>query len=247
MARPFTLVTGASRGLGRAIALEAAGHGHDLALVARSEADRLDEVRRAAVAAGSAHASVHLCHVGDPAAVTKLFADVASHARLTGLVNCAGYSGERFALAEAPLDMIEQILAINLRGTILCCREAIVQMSRRTGGNGGTIVNLSSQTARFGGDRLAVYAASKAGVEGLTISLAREVAPMRIRVNAVSPGVVLTEPLQSLPPDKLESMQEAMPMGRFCEPEEVARTVLWLLSDAASYISGAIVPVHGAR
>ena len=247
MARPFTLVTGASRGLGRGIALEAAGCGHDLALVARSEADRLDEVRRAAVAAGSAHVSAHLCHVADPAAVVRLFADTASHARLTGLVNCAGYSGERFALAEAPLDMIEHILAVNLLGTILCCREAIGQMSRRSGGKGGAIVNISSQTARFGGDRLAAYAASKAGVEGLTISLAREVAPMGIRVNAVSPGAVLTEPLQSLPPEKLESMQAAMPMGRFCEPQEVARAVLWLLSDCASYVSGAIVPVHGAR
>jgi NAD(P)-dependent dehydrogenase (short-subunit alcohol dehydrogenase family) len=120
-------------------------------------------------------------------------------------------------------------------------------MSRLTGGHGGAIVNLSSQTARFGGDRLAAYAASKAAIDGLTISLAREVAPAGIRVNAVSPGAVLTEPLRALPAEKLESMQAAMPMGRFCEPEEVARTVLWLLSDSASYVSGAIVPVHGAR
>jgi NAD(P)-dependent dehydrogenase (short-subunit alcohol dehydrogenase family) len=247
MARRFTLVTGASRGLGRAIAYEAARDGHDLALVARNEADRLDEVRSAATASGSGHVSVHLCDVSDAAAVAKLFRETARHAPLTGLVNCAGYAGERFMLAEAPLEMIDRILAVNLRGTILCCREIIGQMSRLTGGHGGAIVNLSSQTARFGGDRLAAYAASKAAIDGLTISLAREVAPAGIRVNAVSPGAVLTEPLRALPAEKLESMQAAMPMGRFCEPEEVARTVLWLLSDSASYVSGAIVPVHGAR
>ena len=247
MLRRFTLVTGASRGLGKAIALEAARQGHDLALVARSQGDQLGEVRRAAAASGSAHVSVHLCDLGDAAAVARLFREAGAHAPLTGLVNCAGYSGERFVLAEAPLDMIDRVLFVNLRGTILCCREAVARMSRLSGGSGGAIVNLSSQTARFGGDRLAAYAASKAGIDGLTISLAREVAPAGIRVNAVSPGAVLTEPLRALPPEKLESMQAAMPMGRFCEPEEVARTVLWLLSDSASYISGAIVPVHGGR
>jgi NAD(P)-dependent dehydrogenase (short-subunit alcohol dehydrogenase family) len=247
MSRRFTLVTGASRGLGEATALEAARQGHDLALAAQSRAERLDEVRRAAVALGSPHVSVHLCDVGDAAAVAGLFRDTGTHAPLTGLVNCAGYAGERFALAEAPLDMIDRVLVVNLRGTILCCREAVAQMSRLSGGIGGGIVNLSSQTARFGGDRLAAYAAAKAGIEGFTISLAREVAAAGIRVNAVSPGAVLTEPLRALPPEKLESMIAAMPMGRFCEPEEVARAVLWLLSDSASYVSGAIVPVHGAR
>jgi NAD(P)-dependent dehydrogenase (short-subunit alcohol dehydrogenase family) len=189
----------------------------------------------------------HVCDVSDDAAVETLFSSIARYGALTGLVNCAGFTGERTPLAEADIRAIDRILAVNVRGAILCSRLAVGHMSRAGGGRGGAIVNLSSQTARFGGDRLAVYAASKAAIEGLTISLAREVAPAGIRVNAVSPGAVLTDPLKALPPEKLQAMQANMPMGRFCEPEEVARTVLWLLSDAASYISGAVVPVHGAR
>ena len=244
---PLTLVTGASRGLGRATALEAARAAHDLVLVCQRDRVILEQVGHAAESTGSRRAFVYTCDVSDEVAVADLFSKISGHGTLTGVVNCAGYTGDRAPLADFAVETLDRILAVNLRGTILCCREAIKQLSRFSGGNGGAIVNLSSQTARFGGDRLAVYAASKAAVEGLTISLARELAPAGIRVNAVSPGAVLTDQLKALPKDKLQAMQASMPMGRFCEPEEVARTVLWLLSDAASYVSGAVVPVHGAR
>jgi NAD(P)-dependent dehydrogenase (short-subunit alcohol dehydrogenase family) len=243
----FTLITGASRGIGRAIALEAARQGHALALVCHRERAKLDAVVCDAERAGSPRVFSYACDVSDADDVARVFADVVARGALTGLVNCAGYSGERAPLAEAPLAVIDRIIAINLRGTILCCRQAIPRMSRFAGAKGGAIVNLSSQNARFGSDRLTAYAASKAAIDGLTISLARETAPAGIRVNAVSPGAVLTEPLRVLPPEKLTAMQANLPMGRFCEPEEVAQTVLWLLSDAASYVSGAVVPVHGAR
>jgi NAD(P)-dependent dehydrogenase (short-subunit alcohol dehydrogenase family) len=247
MSPPYTLVTGASRGIGRAIALEAARQGHDLVLVGRQDKANIEEVRRAAEKAGSARVLSYLCDVSDPGAIAELFVSAAKDHRLTNLVNCAGYVGDRLALAEMPIEMIDRIFAVNVRATVLCCRQAISQMSRAFGGPGGAIVNLTSQSAQFGGDKITAYSASKAAINGLTVSLAREVASAGIRVNAVSPGPVLTEPVRALPERKLRAMQADLPMGRFCEPEEVARTVLWLLSDAASYISGAIVPVHGAR
>jgi NAD(P)-dependent dehydrogenase (short-subunit alcohol dehydrogenase family) len=244
----LTLVTGASRGIGRAIALEAARRSHDLVLVSRQAEAELAEVRREAEAGGSARVLCFCGDMTDPVAVENLFAKIPVEPNpLSGLVNCAGFVGDRRTLAESSIEMIDRILAVNIRATLLCCRAAIGQMSRAAGGSGGAIVNLSSQSATFGGDRLSVYSASKAAINGLTVSLAREVAPIGIRVNAVSPGPVLTEPVRALGEDKLRSMQMNLPMGRFCEPEEVARTVLWLLSEEASYESGAIVSVHGAR
>jgi NAD(P)-dependent dehydrogenase (short-subunit alcohol dehydrogenase family) len=241
----LTLVTGASRGIGRAVALACAQDGHDLVLVARDRKAELEEVMRLAQSAGAGSVSAQLCDIADPTAVATLFDHLPRP--LTGLVNCAGLPGERARLADQPLASIDRILAVNIRGTILMCRSAVANMARRTGGAGGSIVNLSSQSARFGGDKLVVYSASKAAIEGLTISLAREVAGDDIRINAVSPGPVLTEPVRALPPEKLQAMQASLPMGRFCTTEEVAHTVLWLLSRSASYVSGVIVPVHGAR
>lgn len=245
MTSPLTVVTGASRGIGRAVALACARNGHDLILAAHERTVELDAVKREAQEAGAKAVSAMLCDVAVPAAIDALFTALARPP--TGVVNCAGLPGERAKLADQPLDVIERVVAVNIWGTMLMCRAAVARMARSTGGAGGAIVNFSSQSARFGGDRLVAYSASKAAIEGLTIALAREVAGEGIRVNAVSPGPVLTEPVRRLPPEKLEAMQASLPMGRFCTPEEVASTVSWLLSDAASYVSGIVVPVHGAR
>jgi NAD(P)-dependent dehydrogenase (short-subunit alcohol dehydrogenase family) len=120
-------------------------------------------------------------------------------------------------------------------------------MARSRGGDGGAIVNVGSQAAKFGGDRLCAYAAAKAGLHTLTVSLARELAPEGIRVNAVSPGVIATDQQRGLPPQRLAGLQASLPLGRMGEPEEVAEAIMWLLSDSASYVTGAVLSVSGGR
>jgi NAD(P)-dependent dehydrogenase (short-subunit alcohol dehydrogenase family) len=238
--RPLTLVTGAARGIGRAIAIALAEAGHDLVLVDRDGTEAIANDARAR----AAECVERRCDITDEAAVAALFEGLGPlRSRLSGLVNNAGFTGERMTLADAPAALIDQVFAVNVRGLMLMCRAAIPLMQVR---GGGAIVNLSSQSATFGGAGLTPYAASKAAVNGLTVSLAREIAPA-IRVNAISPGPVLTEPLRALPPERLAEMERSLPMGRFLLAQEVAAVAVWLLSDAASYVSGAIVPVHGAR
>jgi NAD(P)-dependent dehydrogenase (short-subunit alcohol dehydrogenase family) len=130
-------------------------------------------------------------------------------------------------------------------GPMLCAREAARRLATASGGCGGSIVNLTSQAATFGGDRLHGYAASKGALASFTVGLARELAPQGIRVNAVSPGVV--DSGAPLIPERRAALEASLPMQRICRAEEVAAVVLWLASPAASYVSGAIVPVHGAR
>ncbi len=239
--RPLCVVTGARRGIGRAIALAAADAGYDLVLVDRGSAEETErEVRQ-----HGAGCRRQVCDITDSEAIAEFYRGLgADAARLAGLVNNAGDSGERMNLADAPIGMIDRVLATNVRGTILMCQGAVAAMSAR---GGGAIVNISSQCASFGGNGLTAYAASKAAVNGLTISLARETASAKVRVNAVSPGPVLTDRLKVLTPERLREMEASLPMGRFLTSDEVAAVVVWLLSDAASYVSGAIVPVHGAR
>jgi NAD(P)-dependent dehydrogenase (short-subunit alcohol dehydrogenase family) len=141
------------------------------------------------------------------------------------------------------------MLAVNVTGSFLCAREAVKRMSTHHGGNGGAIVNLSSVAARLGGPGEYVdYAASKGAIDTFTIGLAREVGPEGIRVNAVRPGVIRTEiHLASGDPGRVERIGSTAPLGRPGEPEEIARTIVWLASDEASYISGALLDVAGGR
>jgi NAD(P)-dependent dehydrogenase (short-subunit alcohol dehydrogenase family) len=144
---------------------------------------------------------------------------------------------------------IARMLAVNVTGSFLCAREAVRRMSTRRGGAGGAIVNISSVAARLGGAGEYVdYAASKGAIDSLTLGLAKEVGPEGIRVNAVRPGIIRTEiHLASGDPGRLERIGKSAPLERPGEPEEVARTILWLLSGEASYVSGAIVDVAGGR
>jgi len=165
------------------------------------------------------------------------------------LVNCAGVVDRKARLDQMTAARIEHILAVNVVGSFLCAREAVRRMSVGHGGTGGSIVNLSSAASRLGSPGEYIdYAASKGAIDTMTIGLAREVAQEGIRVNAVRPGLVNTDIHASGgQPDRLERLAPLVPMGRSGEAHEVAHAVVWLCSDEASYVTGALIDVSGGR
>jgi NAD(P)-dependent dehydrogenase (short-subunit alcohol dehydrogenase family) len=168
---------------------------------------------------------------------------------ISALVNNAGISGGRALVADVTASAVAAVMAVNVAGSILCAREAVRRMSKRSGGRGGAIVNLSSLAARTGGAGEWVhYAASKGAINTFTIGLAREVAEEGIRVNAVAPGLITTDiHAASGDPGRPERMAPSIPMRRPGSPEEVAAGVLWLLSPEASYVTGTILEIGGGR
>jgi NAD(P)-dependent dehydrogenase (short-subunit alcohol dehydrogenase family) len=247
--RPVLVVTGASRGIGAAIARLAAQRGHDLALTWLNGAAEIEQVAAACRAAG-ARVLLHRADLSDPAAAGPLFRAVdAEFGRLDGLVNNAGVTGPAGRLLDSTDATWEAVFRANVLGLVACTREAVRRMSTKQGGRGGAIVNISSRAAQLGGANTWIhYAASKGAVDTLTFGLAQEVGAEGIRVNAVNPGIINTEiHARAGFPNRVRDAGAATPMGRAGEPEEVAETVLWLLSPAASYVSGACVPVGGAR
>lgn len=168
---------------------------------------------------------------------------------IRALVNNAGITGGFARVEDIAADAVPRMLAVNVTGTILCSREAVRRMSTRRGGQGGAIVNISSLAARTGGaGEWVPYAASKGAVNTFTIGLAREVATDGIRVNAVSPGLIDTGlHAANGEPGRLERLRPTIPMERAGTPEEIAGAVLWLLSPAASYVTGSILEIGGGR
>lgn len=219
-----------------------AQRGYDVVLsYATNEARALAVVERIRAAGGSALA-VH-ADTAREADIEQLFAAADQRGKLAGLVYNSGITGANSPLADAATDTIDSVLDVNLRGAILCCRAAIRRMSTRFGGQGGSIVLVSSRAALYGSPSEYVwYAASKGGMDSLTNGLAREVAIEGIRVNAVSPGPIVTEMHR---PGRLEVAEKKSPMQRAGTPEEVAETVLFLASGSASYVNGANLSVSG--
>ena len=241
--RPVILITGGAGRFGAAIARAAATE-YRVAISYLSSAGPAARLVDELAAAGTEALAVR-ADLRAEADIVALFGAIdARFGRLDCLVNNAAKT-VRETVGELTQAGLEDTLRSNLVGPMLCAREAARRMSTTNGGRGGSIVNLSSQVASFGGDRLHGYAASKGALASFTIGLARELAPQGIRVNAVSPGVV--DSGVPLTPERRTGLEASLPMRRICRPEEVASVVLWLASPAASYISGAIVPVHGAR
>ncbi|HUZ73817.1 MAG TPA: SDR family oxidoreductase [Stellaceae bacterium] len=239
------VITGGGRGIGAKVAVAAARHGYRLAIGYRSNRARAEAVA-ADVAKAGGEAIAVAADIADEAAVVRFFATVDRElGRLSGLVNSAGIIGPSGRIEAVAAAGLAELMAVNVTGTLLCCREAIRRMSTAHGGSGGAIVNLSSAGSRLGGAGSTIpYAASKGAIDSLTFGLAQEVAAEGIRVNAVSPGVIDTE-IQ--PPGRVEQIGPLLPMKRVGRPEEVAEAILFLLSDAASYVSGAVLNVSGAR
>ncbi len=243
------LVTGASRGIGAATARLAGARGDAVCVNYLASPDAAEAVAAQVEDAGG-RAMTFQADTASEDDVARLFAAVDERlGRLTGLVNNAGITGGARAVAEVDCEMLRRVFDVNVIGCFLCAREAVRRMSTMKGGSGGAIVNVSSMASRIGGAGEWVhYAASKGAVDSFTIGLAREVADEGIRVNAVGPGLIDTDIHAAAGfPDRMEKMAPTVPMKRGGSPEEVAETILWLMSEAASYVTGAIVPVSGGR
>ena len=243
------VVTGASRGIGAAVARLAGRRRYAIGVNYRSGAKEAEGVAADIRAAGSPAVAV-AADVAREADVERLFATVeAELGPLTALVANAGITGGMRRVEDLNGALVEKVLAVNVTGCILCAREAVRRLSTRRGGQGGAIVTVSSIASTLGAAGEYVhYAASKGAVDSFTIGLAREVAGEGIRVNAVNPGLIKTGIHAAAgAPDRVARLAATIPMGRGGEAEEVAEVVLWLLSDAASYVTGALVPVCGGR
>ncbi|MFY7960590.1 MAG: SDR family oxidoreductase [Elsteraceae bacterium] len=243
------LVTGGSRGIGAAVALQAAREGWKVAVNYQGNKARADQVV-AEIKAGNGAAFAVQGDVGIEADVQAIFAAVDKEfGPVTGLVNNAGITGPVSRLDGLSPEDLRRVVDINIIGSLACAREAIKRMSTKHGGQGGAIVNLSSIASVIGGAGEWVhYAMTKGAIDTFTLGLAREVAGEGIRVNAVAPGLIETEIHAAAGVgDRLEKLAPMIPMKRTGTAEEVAESIMWLLSPASSYVTGTIVKVTGGR
>lgn len=243
------IITGGSRGIGAATARLAARRGYDVCFSYVSDRAAAEQVVRDIEAVGRSGLAVR-ADMAQENDVQRFFQSAENAVGLiTGLVNNAGILETQMRVDQMDASRLQRVLAVNVIGYFLCAKEAVRRMSTRYGGSGGAIVNVSSAAARLGSAGEYVdYAASKGAVDTLTTGLANEVAAESIRVNAVRPGFIITDIHASGgEPDRLQRVAAGIPLGRAGQVEEVARSILWLLSDEASYTTGAFVDVAGGR
>jgi len=245
--RKVCLVTGGGRGIGGATVRAVAKAGYAVAVnYAHSESYANDLVAEIRASGGTA-----IAVQGDVAKeddVMAIFATIdADFGRIDALVNNAGVARQGVAVAEMDYERLHAVFATNVFGSFMCAREAVKRMSTMRGGRGGAIVNVSSVAAKTAGraNETVHYGASKAAIDNFTVGLAREVATQGIRVNAIRPGPVRREGGNPQPQSYLDTIAKRVPMGRIGEPKEQAAAIAWLLSDEASFVTGAIVDVNG--
>jgi NAD(P)-dependent dehydrogenase (short-subunit alcohol dehydrogenase family) len=238
------VITGGGRGIGAATARLAAERGYAVCINFRKDAEAAQKLAR------ETGALPVQGDVASEADVVSLFRQVDQKLGRVGvLVNNAGIVDRGSRVEAMSASRLERMFAVNVLGSFLCAREAVKRMSTRNGGAGGAIVNVSSIAAKLGAPGEYVdYAAAKGAIDTFTVGLAKEVGPDGIRVNAVRPGVIRTEiHLASGDPARVDRIGAAAPLQRAGEAEEIARSILWLASEEASYISGALLDVSGGR
>ena len=243
------LVTGGSAGIGAATVRLAARQGWRVAFSYRSSA-AMAEALEAEITASGGEAKGFKADAADEAQTLAVFEWIdAEFGRLDGVVTNAGITGPTCALENITVEILDSVLAINVRGVFLTVREAVKRMATDRGGRGGSIVNLSSVAASLGGPFDWVhYAASKGAIDSFTIGASKELAVRGIRVNAVRPGLIDTEiHAKAGIGDRLAKLGPSVPMGRVGTADEVAEAICWLLSDSASYVTTANIPVAGGR
>lgn len=247
--QPVALVTGASRGIGVATALKLAKDGYAVAInYAQDESAARRLVSQ--IRDNGGQAECFRADVAVEAEVLTLFDRTESFlGPISVLINNGAITGGFARLEELQAETLSQVFAVNVFGAFICAREAVRRMSTRLGGQGGNIVNISSRAAQLGSAGEWIhYAASKGALDTLTIGLAKEVALEGIRVNSIAPGLIETDLHAAAGrPERPAQMAPSIPMGRSGSPEEVAECVSWLVSPAASYVTGAIIPVAGGR
>lgn len=240
------LVTGASRGIGAAIARKLASEGYAVCVNYHQSQEAAQQVVAAIEATGGKAIAVQ-ANMAVENDILRLFDAVDKGlGPLSALVNNAAINPREGSgtVEEMSWRSIDLTFQTNITGVMIACREAVQRM-KRTGG--GAIVNISSEAGKFGGNRMAHYAASKAAVNTFTVAFAREAAAHNIRVNAISPGVIDTDVHKEATPERIAALTSSLPMGRMGRPEEVAQCAAWLLSEQSSYVSGAVLTVAGAR
>ena len=245
--RPVMVITGAARGIGAAVARAAAG-AYDLVLDYAERADAAEALATHVRAAGSEVSCVR-ADVSREVEVIALFAHVDDRfGRVDVLVNNAGIAGAYGSIDAVTGDMLERLWAVNITGPFLCAREAAGRMRTDRGGRGGSIVNVSSKASVLGSPGEWVhYAASKGALDTMTVGLARELASVGVRVNAVRPGLIESDFHDHAPAGRVERLAPTVPMQRSGSTDEVARAVLWLASAEASYVTGSMLDVAGGR
>ena len=242
-------ITGGSRGIGAASARLGAMAGYDVGITYASNEAAASSVVRDIEKIGRKALAIK-CDTGQPADIGSAFATFDKHfGRLDAFFNNAGILGRAGRFVDIPATQLATVLAVNTAGAFLAAQEAVRRMSTRLGGKGGAIVNMSSVAAKLGGAFEATdYAFSKGGIDTLTVGLAKELANEGVRVNAVRPGLILTDIHESSGiVDRVDKLKDSVPMKRGGTAEEVAETVLWLLSEKASYVTGQLVDIAGGR
>lgn len=243
------LVTGGSRGIGRATSLLLAQSGYKVVVNYQSNKQAADEVVNIIREAGGEVLAIK-ADISDELQVMAMFAEIDNaFGPVTALVNNAGILFQQSTIEELTAERINRVLATNVTGSFLCCREAVKRMALRHGGKGGAIVNVSSAAARSGSPWEYVdYAASKGAMDTLTTGLSVEVAAQGIRVNGVRPGCIYTDMhADGGEAGRVDRVKELLPMKRGGQPEEVAQAIVWLLSDKASYVTGSFLDLAGGK